>query len=109
MPDFLLYVSQFASAALLSAVLEHVFHRSYEPDFTWAVVVWGVAQVGLLVALRLWLWGAPPDLSAVQAAWWCWWIIFWSFVAAALPVIGWQLWIGRGRLRTLMAYYGDQD
>lgn len=110
MPDFLLYATQFCAAICLAAILEHVFHRSYEPDWTWVCVVIGVAQVGLLVAARLALFGVDPARSAASAAWYVWWLIFWSFVAAALPIVSWQLWISRGRLRTLMAYHGgDQE
>jgi hypothetical protein len=30
-------------------------------------------------------------LTGADAAWWTWWTIFWSFLAAALPIWIWQL------------------
>jgi hypothetical protein len=101
--DFLLYAGQAVAAAILAAVLEFGFRRRYEPHATWVVVMWGVAQVGLLVALRLAI--APIAGADAQAgAWAAWWLVFWSFCAAAVPVVGWQLAIQRSRIVFLLAY-----
>jgi len=101
--DLLLYCTQALAAAAYAAVLELCFKRAYEPDFTWLTVVWGVGQVGTLVAIRL---AAAPiaGADAQAGAWYAWWLVFWSFVAAALPIIGWQLVVQRRRIVFLLAY-----
>lgn len=101
--DLVLYVIQFLAAALYAVALEQVFHRRYEPDYTWVTVVWGNAQVGLLIAARLLL-APPPALEPAALAWWGWGLWFWSFVASGLPIVFWQVVIQRRRHVDLMNF-----
>lgn len=89
-PDMWLLVAQTAAGLALALVLEYVLHRRYEDRWTWLTVVWGVGQVGLLVAARLAL-APPPALPPDAIAWWVWRLTFWSFVAAGFPIILWQI------------------
>lgn len=103
--DLATYSIQFLAAVLYAIVLELVFKRRYEPDYTWATVVWGNAQVGGIIAARLAL--APAPALPIEAlVWWGWGIWFWSFVAAGLPVIFWQMFIQRQRHNDLLAFLG---
>lgn len=100
--DWLLYLAQSVAATIFALVCEFVFKRRYEPGYTWVPAMCGIAQVGLLVAARLAL--APvPDLPAVALVWWVWWLIFWSFVASAIPVIVWQVVLQNARVQKAMA------
>lgn len=60
--DLVMYAIQFLAAILYAVVLELVFRRRYEPDYTWVTVVWGNAQVGAIIAARLLL-APPPELA----------------------------------------------
>lgn len=101
--DIISYVTQFAAGVALALVLELVFRRKYEPGYTWVTVVWGTAQVGLIVALRLRL--APlPALPPVDLTWWQWWYWVNCFVAAGLPIVVWQVIIQERRVRQLFAF-----
>lgn len=88
--DAVLYLAQFAAATVFALVCEFVFKRRYEPGYTWAPAMAGIAQVGLLVAARL-AWAPLPNLEGAALVWWVWWLIFWSFVASAVPVVFWQV------------------
>lgn len=87
--DALCYLAQFVASGIYAVVLEFGFRRKYEPNWTWATVVWGVAQVGLIIAARL-AWGPLPILFYETMAWWVWWLMFWSFCASGAPIIIWQ-------------------
>lgn len=100
--DLVTYAVQFFAAILYAIVLEQVFKRRYEPDYTWVTVVWGNAQVGGIIAARLLL--APPP--AGDLVWWGWGLWFWSFVASGLPIIFWQVIIQHRRHHDLMAFVG---
>lgn len=89
-PDFWCYVAQFAAAVIYTLIAEFVLKRRYEPGYTWAMGMWGIAQVGLIAAGRM-AWTPLPSLASAAMAWWVWWLVFWSFVAALLPIAGWQL------------------
>lgn len=103
--DIVTYVVQFFAAILYAIVLEQVFKRRYEPDYTWVTVVWGNAQVGGIIAVRLLL--APlPLLADSDLAWWGWGLWFWSFVASGLPIVFWQVIIQHRRHLDLMAFVG---
>lgn len=88
--DLVLYLVQLVAGAGYAAVLELVFHRRYEPGYTWVTVVWGTGQVGLLVAVRLLLAPVPP-LTGSSLAWYLWWMWAYSFGASGLPIIVWQV------------------
>jgi MFS family permease len=89
-PDFWCYVAQFVAAVVYALIAELALKRRYEPNYTWAMGMWGIGQVGLIVAARL-AWAPLPALFQAELVWWVWWLIFWSFVAAAFPIVGWQL------------------
>lgn len=101
-PDFLTYLGQSVAATLYALVLEFGCKRRYEPGYTWVAVVWGVAQVGLIVAARL-AWAPVPPGYPGAVAWWVWWLVFWSFCAAGLPIITWQLILQALRWRQVQA------
>lgn len=101
--DVLTYLTQFLAGAAYAAVLEVGLKRRYEPDYTWATVVWGTAQVGLIVAARLAL-APPPAQFQIDLVWWVWWLWTWSFVAAGAPIVFWQMVVQRGRIAQLVAY-----
>lgn len=101
-PDGLTYAAQFAGAAIYAVVLEVGLKRRYEPGYTWVAVVWGVAQVGLIIAARL-AWAPIPPGYPAAVAWWVWWLTFWSFCAAGLPIILWQTVIQARRWRQIQA------
>jgi hypothetical protein len=102
-PDLLCYLAQFVAGAVYVAVLELVFKRSYEPDYTWVTVVWGTLQTGMIVAARLAL--APaPALPIDALVWWSWWLWTWSFAAAGLPVVFWQVVLQGGRGREVVDF-----
>lgn len=105
-PDMLLYIAQFVAMSLVAAVLELGFHRSYEASgYTWVVVTWAVAQVGLLARARLHL--VPlADGDAQEGALRCWNIVFWSFVASLLPVASWQIAVHHRQIVALMSRRG---
>lgn len=96
--DFVLIVSQFITALLFVLVCEFLLKRRYEPDYTAVLATVGIAQVGLLVAARL-AWAPLPALDGPALTWWLWWLIFWSFIAAAIPIWIWQLVIQGKRWR----------
>lgn len=100
--DALCYLAQALAATLYAILLEGVLKRRYEPNWTWATVVGGVAMVGLIVAGRL-AWGPLPALDGRALAWWVWLTVFWSFCAAAVPIIVWQLILQHRRLGELLA------
>lgn len=89
-PDTLTYLAQFVAATIYALVAEFVLKRHYEPNYTWLMGMWGIGQVGLIVAARL-AWAPLPSLFQAALVWWVWWLIFWSFVAALLPIAVWQL------------------
>lgn len=104
MADVSLYLAQFIAAALYAAVLEFGFKRRYEPGYTWLTVVWGTAQTGLLIAVRLLLAPLPTGLTGSELVWWGWWLWTNSFVAAGLPIIIWQVALQSRRVRDALSY-----
>lgn len=102
--DSYLYCAQFLAAVGFALVCELVLKRRFEEaGYTWALATVGIAQVGLIVAARLALAPVPP-LAGADAAWWTWWLIFWSFLAAALPIWYWQLRLQHLKTRALLGF-----
>jgi hypothetical protein len=82
----------FVAAALYAQFL-HSLNKAYEKNYTWLTVMGGVALVGAVVGVRFAL--PLPDLAAHALLWWAWLICVGHFVAAAVPIIAWQLWVDR--------------
>jgi hypothetical protein len=103
MADLILYVAQAVAAVLYAVIVEASGLRRWaEPGRVYVLATAGIAQVGLLVAARLAL--APVPAQAPSAvAWWLWWLIFWSFMAAAAPIWIWQLGLQSRRIRATLA------
>ncbi len=101
-PDVLMYIAQTVAGAAYAAVLELALKRRYEPGYTWVTVVWGTAQVGLIIAARL-AWAPTPDLSGAARDWWQWWLWTCSFAAAGLPIVFWQVVLQGRRWRQVQA------
>jgi hypothetical protein len=99
--DYLLFAGQALAGALYAVVLELVFKRRYEPGYTWVTVVWGTAQVGLLVALRLLVAPLPSFAHGGEAVWWSWWSWTLSFAASGVPVVFWQVVLQERRWKRL--------
>ena len=99
-----LYSAQFLAAVGFALVCEYLLKRKFEEaGYTWALATVGIAQVGLIVAARLAL--APvPALTGAAMAWWTWWTIFWSFLAAALPIWIWQLRLMHTKTKDLLGF-----
>lgn len=76
-------------SAAYAAFLESL-DKAYEPQWTWATVVAGVALTGGCVAWRFV--GPIPALHGRTLAWWCWQQMFLHFCATGGPIIAWQLW-----------------
>lgn len=89
--DLLLYLVQAIAMTAVVLFIELVLKRAPLSDSNsiWAVT-WAVAQVGLLALARLHLF--PLEGTAQDGAIHCWVIVFWSFVAAFIPVAAWT-WI----------------
>jgi hypothetical protein len=103
-PNVFLYGAQFLAAIAFALVCEYLLKRRFEEaGYTWALATVGIAQVGLIVAARLALAPVPP-LTGADAAWWTWWTVFWSFLASALPIWGWQLWLMHARTKDLLGF-----
>ncbi len=90
-PDYILLLAQAIAGALYAIVLERVFKRRYEPGYTWVTVVWGTAQTGLLIGVRLLVAPLPIFPHAEAAVWWAWWLWTLSFAASGVPIIFWQV------------------
>jgi hypothetical protein len=103
MADMVLYAVQAGAAILYAITVEATGLRRWaEPGRVYVLATAGIAQVGLLVAARLAL--APvPALSPDAVAWWLWWAIFWSFMAAAAPIWTWQIALQSKRVRDTLA------
>lgn len=99
--DLIAYGALMLASTLYSVWLESL-KKAYEPDWTWATVMGGIALTGGFVALRLAL--HLPTLPPSQMAWWVWWAWFWGFVWSGIPIIVWQIWQARTRIRSYVAY-----
>lgn len=87
-PDLILYGIQFIAMLAVVLVVEFALGRSIINGSTVWLIMWAVAQVGLLVLARLYI--APLAVGSAQdGALYCWWLVFWSFVASAIPVVAW--------------------
>lgn len=109
MSDVTLYFIQFIAMTCVVLFLEFGLERRIVADghTVWAIV-WAVAQVGLLVLARLYI--APIAGQTVQdGAISCWVIVFWSFVAAAIPVIAWTQITNHQQVQRLIERRGRGD
>lgn len=89
--DYILFAAQFVGGLLFALVLQFVLGRRYEiKGHTWATVVWGVAQTGLLIAVRLYVAPLQHFPHAEAAVWWSWRLWTLSFCASGVPIIVWQ-------------------
>lgn len=102
MEDAFTYLAQGVVGAIYAAVLELGLKRRYEPGYTWVTVVGGTALVGLIIAARL-AWAPLPVLQPVALAWWLWWLWTFSFAAAGLPIVVWQVVLQDRRWRQIEA------
>lgn len=102
MADLTLYGAQALAAVIYALIVEFSGLRRWaEPGRVVVLATAGIAQVGLIVAARLAL--APvPQLPPSGVAWWLWWVVFWSFMAAAAPIWIWQLVLQSRRVRATL-------
>ena len=96
------YLVTFGLAALYAMFL-HKLDRRYEPDWTIATVVGGVALTGCGVAIRLYA-GALPALHSAALVWWVWWLFVTHFAASGLAIAIWQIYQAKRRLDVYIAY-----
>lgn len=95
--DFLTLTGAFLSSCLYAYLL-HRIQPLYTPRWVWVTVVGGVALVQAWVAIRITL-GLPVDTAGHG-----WWLSFWHFVAAGIPIIFWQLWEDRRMLADALGW-----
>lgn len=107
-PDLILYSIQFIAMLIVVLVVEFGFGRSIINNSTVWLIMWAVAQVGLLVLARLYI--APLAVGSAQGgALYCWWLVFWSFVATAIPVVAWQQVTNQQQIQELLERHLRND
>jgi hypothetical protein len=100
--DAVLYIAQFIGGTLYALFLEFATGRKYENrGHTWGTVVAGVAMVGIIS--YVWLrYVEIPFLAPLDLAMWFWWrCLPFSFTAAGVPIILWQLIVHDRNVREL--------
>jgi len=108
MTDTACYFAQVAAGICYALFLEFVVtRRRYENGGTWATVVIGVLMVGLIVRARL-LWGSAPPLPPLGLIDWQWWLWVYSFMAAGVPIVGWQLIIRYQHIKAILDDFGGR-
>lgn len=102
------FLVQLIAGGIYAWVLEKkITRKRYEPGKTWLTVVWGTFQVGVIVALRLAL-GAGPEIEGGLRDWWNFWLWTFSFAAAGVPIVWWQVMIQSGRQQEIIDFFARE-